>query len=118
MKLNHLSLPTAHPAELADFFVSYFDFVITRQKSDCSMIALTYDGFDLVIQASGAGGGSYPKDFHFGFILGDMEQVQAAHARLKLLEINKVGQIVHGGRGAQFFVTGPDGINIEIACHI
>ncbi|MDC8759023.1 VOC family protein [Janthinobacterium fluminis] len=117
MKLNHLNLQVSNAPEMAAFFVEYFGFVVTLEKPDRSLIALAADGFDLVLQESGDAKPSYPKGFHLGFILDDLEKVQTSYARLKHAGADLSAEIVQSRRGAQFFLTTLDGITVEIGCH-
>lgn len=117
MKLNHLHLQAGNASELATFLVDFFGFEVKLASPDRRLIALGTEGFDLVIQEANDGTPVYPKDFHFGFILDDMQQVQAVYARLQQAGVTVLGEIAQNRRGTQFFCSGPGGMRIEVGCH-
>ncbi|MBJ7313341.1 VOC family protein [Rugamonas sp. CCM 8940] len=117
MKLNHLNLQVDDAAKMAAFLVEHFGFSVTLEKPDRSIIALQGDGFDLVLQQTEDGPPAYPPGFHFGFILANHEQVDAAHTRLRRAGVVVDKEISQSRRGSQFFFAAPGGLRLEIGCH-
>ena len=69
------------------FFENYFDFKTTEVKGD-NVIAILKgdDNFTLVLMSAASSkltGAVYPEAFHIGFMVDDVDQVQAIYQKLK-----------------------------------
>ncbi len=112
MKLNHLSFPSSDPAATADFFKRHLGFTIsgTWEKS----YILKRPGFDVVIEHIGDDTPQWPKNFHAGFELPNLDEVQALYERLKADDVQLETGIFNNGRGSRFFCRTPEGLMFEI----
>jgi hypothetical protein len=77
---------------------------------------LAADGVDLVLQQACTATAHYPTGFHVGFILENLDAVQATYERLKRASVEVTDAISHSIRGAQFFAE-IENIQVEVACH-
>lgn len=112
MKLNHLSFPSANTEATAAFFERYLGFTIAGSW-DRSYI-LKRPGYDVVIDHAGADAPAWPKNFHLGFELPDLEAVQALYARFKAEGVQMETAIFNNGRGSRFFCRAPGGVMFEM----
>ncbi|MBB3259467.1 catechol 2,3-dioxygenase-like lactoylglutathione lyase family enzyme [Paraburkholderia bannensis] len=112
MKLNHLSFPSADTAATAAFFEQYLGFTIAGTW-DRSYI-LKRPGYDVVIDDAGNDAPAWPKNFHLGFELPDLEAVQALYARFKAEGVQMETDIFNNGRGSRFFCRAPGGVMFEL----
>jgi catechol 2,3-dioxygenase-like lactoylglutathione lyase family enzyme len=111
MKLNHLSFPSADTAATAAFFERYLGFTIagTWEKS----YILKRPGFDVVIDYAGETP-AWPRAFHAGFELPDVDAVQALYERFKAEGVEMETEVFNNGRGSRFFCRAPGGVMFEI----
>lgn len=112
MKLNHLSFPSANTEATAAFFERYLGFTIAGTW-DRSYI-LKRPGYDVVIDYAGADAPEWPKNFHLGFELPNLEAVQALYARFKAEDVQMETEIFNNGRGSRFFCRAPGGVMFEM----
>lgn len=112
MKLNHLSFPSADTEATAAFFAQYLGFTIA-DTWDRSYI-LKRPGYDVVIDYAGADAPAWPKNFHLGFELPDLDAVQALYARFKAEGVQMETEIFNNGRGSRFFCRAPGGVMFEM----
>ncbi|WP_205194596.1 VOC family protein [Burkholderia sp. Ax-1719] len=112
MKLNHLSFPSADTEATAAFFEQYLGFTIAGTW-DRSYI-LKRPGYDVVIDYAGSDAPVWPKHFHLGFELPDLEAVQALYTRFKAEGVQMETEIFNNGRGSRFFCRAPGGVMFEM----
>lgn len=112
MKLNHLSFPSADTQATAAFFERYLGFAIAGSW-DRSFI-LKRPGYDVVIDHAGADTPAWPKNFHLGFELPDLEAVETLYARFKAEGVQMETDVFNNGRGSRFFCRAPGGVMFEM----
>jgi len=83
MTINHLNLVVTDTVNAINFFETYFGFKSEATKGD-NIIAILKNaaGFTLVLMTSKETGLSYPKDFHFGFMVDSPEEVEMIYRAL------------------------------------
>lgn len=112
MKLNHLSFPSSDTAATARFFERYLGFAIAGTW-DRSYI-LKRPGFDVVIDDAGDETLAWPRNFHAGFELPDLDAVESLYARLKGEGVTMETAVFNNGRGSRFFCRAPGGVMFEL----
>lgn len=112
MKLNHLSFPSADTLATAQFFERYLGFTIAGEWSQSYI--LKRPGFDVVIDHVGDHVPAWPKNFHAGFELPDLDAVQTLYARFKAEGVTMETEVFNNGRGSRFFCREPGGVMFEI----
>jgi len=114
MKLNHLDLHVTDLPTTRDFFETFFDFRCTYARSDLAML-VDEAGFELAISnRSKATDVQYPSDFHIGFVVTDVTQVEAVYARIKEAGYAIPFELQKAGPSWAFQCVGPDGIHVEM----
>jgi catechol 2,3-dioxygenase-like lactoylglutathione lyase family enzyme len=115
MNINHLDLQVADVNASARFFARYFGLVIRSNPSSPALVILTDDsGFVLVLQRA-EGNLAYPPGFHLGFLVDEVADVRALHARA-VADGLPVSDLVVNGRGTMIYLTAPEGYFVEVAC--
>lgn len=112
MKLNHLSFPSLDHAATAAFFEKHLGFEISARLDGHTI--LKRPGFDVVINTVPGETPAYPKTFHVGFELPDVEAVRALYDRFKREGIDLQTDIFNNNRGSRFFCTAPGGLTFEL----
>ncbi|HYS68306.1 MAG TPA: VOC family protein [Paraburkholderia sp.] len=112
MKLNHLSFPSADTPATARFFEQYLGFTIagTWEKS----YILKRPGFDVVIDHANGDLPAWPKAFHVGFELPNLDAVHELYERFKAEGVEMETDVFNNGRGSRFFCRAPGGVMFEI----
>lgn len=108
--LNHLSLPTTDPAATAAFFQQHFGCEIVTTGDS---ILLQRDGFDIVLDHI-ADTTSWPSNFHFGFEMATLLEVQQLHAAFQQAGVHMETGVFNNTRGSRFFCRTPEGLLIEV----
>lgn len=118
MQLNHLSMAVPDVVAAAEFFEHYFDFKPAEIKGNNRIAVMTgTDGFVLVLSnLRGEEAPGYPQEFHFGFLLTDMEQVNVLYNRLQTSEakLDMAPRKIRDSWGFYFHM--PGGIMGEVSC--
>jgi catechol 2,3-dioxygenase-like lactoylglutathione lyase family enzyme len=112
MKLNHLSFPSADTAATAAFFERHLGFTISGTWDKCFI--LKRPGFDVVIDHVEGDKPAWPRAFHVGFELPDLEAVNELYERFKAEGVEMETEIFNNGRGSRFFCRAPGGVMFEI----
>jgi catechol 2,3-dioxygenase-like lactoylglutathione lyase family enzyme len=108
--LNHLSLPTKDPAATARFFQQHFGCEIVAAGES---ILLKRGGFDIVLDRIDGDPG-WPADFHFGFEMASLREVQALHRAFSEAGVHMETAVFNNSRGSRFFCRTPEGVMIEV----
>lgn len=84
MHLKHLGLPVADVARSRGFYEKYFGFdpATARRYDDGTVILRGAGSFDLALHTGGVVG-RLPSFLHFGFRVGDPEEVRTLRARMR-----------------------------------
>lgn len=110
--LNHLDLQVPDVSLAVAFFTRHFGFVPTGRAPTAAFAVLRGEGpFTLVLQRVPAP--SYPRHFHFGFLVDSAEVVRAQHAALQAAGADP-GPLDDGPRGLRFYLHGPADLLIEV----
>ncbi|MGN6320060.1 VOC family protein [Trinickia sp.] len=112
MKLNHLSFPSSNPVATADFFERHLGFTIAGHWERSYI--LKRPGFDVVIEYIGEDAPSWPRSFHAGFELPNLDEVQALYERLKADGVHMETDVFNNGRGSRFFCRTAEGLMFEL----
>ncbi|RKN83742.1 VOC family protein [Paenibacillus ginsengarvi] len=118
MKLNHLNLCVLDLSEAIVFFQSLLGFRLIEQKG--AVIAVMDDGhgFTLVLSSMQANPNEnyrYPKDFHLGFYVDTVTEVNEFHKKLIASGIaSDPPKMMRGGYTLYFTALG--GILFEVTC--
>ncbi|WP_010494330.1 VOC family protein [Paenibacillus elgii] len=114
MKLTHLNLCVNDLSEATDFFQHLFGFQLLDQKGDALAVMSDGEGFTLVLSRFGEETVTYPKDFHIGFYVETMAEVDEFHAKLAAANI----PTEHGPRkmrgGYTLYFTALGGVLFEV----
>jgi lactoylglutathione lyase len=111
--LNHLDLQVPDVLGAVDFFTRHFGFEPFGKPVTAAFAVLRGAGpFTLVLQREASP--SYPKHFHFGFIVDDEGQVCAQHTAMVKAGVD-VGPLQDGPRGLRFYLHGPAQLLIEVS---
>jgi predicted enzyme related to lactoylglutathione lyase len=83
MTLNHLNLVVPNLSRAVSFFETYFEFRCEGIKGN-NLIAVLKNkaDFTLVVMTDKNGDTTYPNDFHIGFMLERLEEVDMLHQKL------------------------------------
>ncbi len=116
MKLNHLDLQVHDVTSTVAFFERYFGLTLQSNPGSPALAILTDGhGFVLVLQRCERAGDPYPGGFHLGFLVDDVDDVQALHRRLRADDV-PVSELIENGRGTMLYATRPEGYHVEVAC--
>jgi len=114
MKLNHLDLHVTDLPTTRNFFETYFAFRCTYARSDLAML-VDDGGFELAISnRSKAMAVQYPADFHIGFVVDDVAQVETVYEHIKEAGYAIPFELQKAGPSWAFQCIGPDGIHVEM----
>jgi catechol-2,3-dioxygenase len=116
MKLNHLSLSVADVSVTSAFMQRYFHFTQLEAKGDKIVVMSGSDGFILVLTTARTGNVPYPADFHFGFMLGNEQEVSDVYERLIADGHTVPRPPACIRRSFAFYFHIPGGIMAEISC--
>jgi catechol 2,3-dioxygenase-like lactoylglutathione lyase family enzyme len=111
MKLNHLSFPSNDVAATARFF---------EDQPGCTVSAfgtsrlVKRPGFDIVIEDVGEEAVAWPRNFHLGFELPSLDDVQGLYQRFKAAGVEMETAVISHPRGSRFFCRAPGGVMFEI----
>ena len=81
--LNHLSLSVPNVTDTRAVFERFFDFTCETVKGAGIIAVLRGAGGHTLVLTTQKTSEAYPKDFHFGFILGTPEAVDAMYKKLQ-----------------------------------
>jgi catechol 2,3-dioxygenase-like lactoylglutathione lyase family enzyme len=112
MKLNHLSFPSSDTAATARFFERYLGFTIAGSWEQSYI--LKRPGYDVVIDHSSRETPVWPGNFHVGFELPSVEDLQQLYARFKAEGVQMETEVFNNGRGSRFFCRAPGGVMFEL----
>ncbi|WP_061172492.1 VOC family protein [Caballeronia hypogeia] len=112
MKLNHLSFPSADTSATARFFEQYLGFTIAGTWEQSYI--LKRPGFDVVIDHARDDTPDWPRAFHVGFELPDLDALRELHARFASAGVPMETGIFNNGRGSRFFCRAPGGVMFEL----
>ena len=112
MKLNHLSFPSADVPATASFFAKYLGFTIAGEVRGSYI--LKRPGFDVVIEKTGDYSPAWPKNFHVGFELPSVDEVQALYQQFKADGVKMETEVFNNDRGSRFFCRAPGGVMFEL----
>jgi catechol 2,3-dioxygenase-like lactoylglutathione lyase family enzyme len=120
MKLSHLNLCVYDLSEATAFFQNVFDFQLLDQKGDFIAGMTDGHGFSLVLstlRSDQDAAGSYPEDFHLGFYVETMTEVDQLYQKLAAFGIASEHEpkMIRGGYTLYFRALG--GILFEATCY-
>lgn len=108
--LNHLSLPTRDPLATARFFERHFGCEIVTAGEH---VLLRRGNFDIVLDGT-RGQVDWPANFHFGFEMATLHEVQALHQSFTEAGMQMETEVFNNSRGSRFFCRTPEGILLEV----
>ena len=110
--LNHLHLHVADPERSRRFYETWFGF---REHVRHGDILFLRDGagFDLAL-APEPEPARFPAWFHFGFRLGNADDVRALHRRMAVAKAMDLRDLHDEAEFVSFRVRDPDGYGIEV----
>ncbi|GIH76858.1 hypothetical protein Plo01_32870 [Planobispora longispora] len=113
MHLSHLGLPVRDARRSLRFYETYFGFdpATARRYEDGTVIVRNADGFDLALHG-GQEVGPLPAFLHFGFRMGEPEEVRALLARMRADGVG-VGEHYDEPAYVAFKCADPDGHRVE-----
>lgn len=111
MQLNHLSFPSNDIAATTRFFVEHLGCAATLYPG---VSMLRRPGFDIVIEQAKDFEVEWPHNFHIGFELPTVADVQALHDRLQSDGVEMRTEVFSHERGSRFFCAAPGGLLFEI----
>lgn len=111
MILNHLSFPSTDVAATAGFFEQHLG---CRATSFGTSRLLKRAGFDIVIEDASDRTVVWPENFHLGFEMPTLEDVQNLHDRFKAAGVEMETGVISHVRGSRFFCKAPGGVMVEI----
>ena len=118
MTINHLNIVVNDLKKTVKFFESFFEFTCKETKGDNILAVLeNKENFTLVIMSSKTERITYPKDFHFGFILESKNAVDALHQKLQTAEF-QVGNSPRMIRNSYTFYLQFDNLLIEVGHYL
>jgi catechol 2,3-dioxygenase-like lactoylglutathione lyase family enzyme len=120
MKLNHLNLCVYDLSEAIVFFQDLFDFQLLDQKGEAIAVMTDGHGFTLVLsnlRSEQDEAALYPKDFHLGFYVETLAEVDQFYKKLAAAGISSEHEprILRGGYTLYFTALG--GILFEVTCN-
>ncbi|MFD0716990.1 VOC family protein [Paenibacillus sp. GCM10027626] len=120
MKLNHLNLCVYDLSEAVVFFQNLFDFQLLGQKGDFIAAMTDGHGFSLVLSKLRSDQDevtTYPKDFHLGFYVETITEVDQFHEKLASVGIASEDEPRMIGIGYTLYFRALGGILFEVTCH-
>ncbi|WP_240414594.1 VOC family protein [Paenibacillus periandrae] len=120
MKLNHLNLCVYDLSEAIVLFQNLFDFQLLDQKGDFIAVMTDGQGFTLVLSKLPSNQNEaalYPKDFHLGFYVDTMSEVDQFYKKLAVVGIASEHEprMIRGGYTLYFTALGE--IHFEVTCY-
>ncbi|MEK3722881.1 VOC family protein [Paenibacillus sp. FSL H8-0034] len=120
MKLNHLNLCVYDLSEAIIFFRNVFNFQLLDQKGDFIAVMTDGHGFSLVLsklQSDQDKAVPYPKDFHIGFYVETMSEVDQFYKKIVAAGIASEHEprMIRGGYTLYFTALGE--ILFEVTCY-
>jgi len=117
VKINHLDLQVSDVQHTVTLFEELLGLRLESNRASPAIAILTDDeGFTLVLQRRKGGAAPYPEDFHFGFLVPDVETVRRFQQRARALEL-EVSDVIENGRGVLSYWRTADGILVEVGWH-
>lgn len=119
MKLNHLNLCVNELSDAIVFFQSLFDFQLLEQKGDFIAVLSDSNGFTLVLsklRSDQDAASLYPKDFHLGFYVDTMTEVDQFYQKLAAAGIATEQEPKMIRDGYTMYFKALSGILFEITC--
>ena len=118
MQFNHANFAVADVAAAAAFFSRHFGFVVQGAAHENFVVMEGEGGFVLNFMTPGKTEASYPKNFHVGFFVDDIDTVRTK--QIELVDAGyspgEVQQFNRGGRQTTtFYCEAPGGFLIEVA---
>jgi len=115
MKLNHLDLQVQDVSRSVAFFERYFGLCVRSNPGSSALVIMTDEaGFVLVLQRANSDQ-RYPEGFHLGFLLEQVADVHALHARAQADGV-PVSEPIVNGRGTMIYLSAPEGYYVEVSC--
>lgn len=115
MNLNHLDLQVSDVPGHVSFFERVFGLECQSNRTSPAIAILSdHAGFVLVLQRKKQPGETYPEGFHLGFLVDDIQIVEAVQARAKA-EGAPVTDLIHNNRGVMIYCRAPDGFSVEVS---
>jgi predicted enzyme related to lactoylglutathione lyase len=118
MTINHLNLIVTDVTNAMQFFETYFNFkcAFVKGKNDIVILKNSND-FTLVIMTNKNGDVVYPKNFHIGFMLDNIAQVDTLYEKLLAGKIS-VTQAPQKIRDSYAFYFYFDKLFIEVGSYL
>jgi catechol 2,3-dioxygenase-like lactoylglutathione lyase family enzyme len=110
--LNHVSLTVADRERSAAFYAEHFGLTRRLHADDHLMILGSDDGSVLAL-SDAEDVPSLPRTNHFGFQLGDGDEVRAARERFRAAGVEET-EWQDDGRFVRVQVADPDGYRVEL----
>ncbi|MNH84081.1 fosfomycin resistance protein FosB [compost metagenome] len=120
MKLNHLNLCVHNLSEAIAFFQNVFDFQLVVQKGDFIAVMSDGHGFSLVLSKLRSDQNmtdQYPKDFHLGFYVDTVSDVDQFYNKLAAAGIASEQEPKMIRDGYTLYFTALGGILFEVTCY-
>lgn len=111
MKFNHISFPSRDVPATAAFFERYLG--CTASSFSTSSILKRHD-FDIVIEDAGDHPVDWPRNFHIGFELPTVQDVEQLYQMFEAGGAQLDTAVIRHVRGSRFFSTVPGGVMVEI----
>lgn len=111
MKFNHISFPSRDVAATAAFFERYLGCTVSSFST--SKILKRHD-FDIVIEDAGERHVDWPHNFHIGFELPTVQDVEQLYGAFEAGGAQLDTAVIRHVRGSRFFGTIPGGVMVEI----
>ncbi|MBO7746825.1 VOC family protein [Paenibacillus sp. MWE-103] len=114
MKLNHLNVCVPDLNEAVTFFRDVFGFELNGRHGDAIAAMTDDDGFSLVLSSLRPGEEGYPKDFHLGFYVDTIADVDGFHDKLAAAGIAAEQRPRRIRNGYTLYFTALGGILFEV----
>lgn len=111
MKFNHISFPSRDVAATAAFFERYLGCTVSDFST--SKIVKRHD-FDIVIEDAGERAVAWPENFHIGFEVPTVADVDALYRDFEAGGARLDSGVIRHARGSRFFCSIPGGVLVEI----
>ena len=111
MKFNHISFPSRDVNATASFFVRHLGCSVSSFGT--SKILKRHD-FDIVVEDAADRAVQWPHNFHIGFELPSVADVDAMYEDFKAAGVVFDTDVVRHVRGSRFFCQIPGGVMVEI----
>ncbi len=111
LTFNHLSFPSRDVAATAGFFVRHLQWQATPMGRSC---VLKGHGFDVVIEDAADRPVQWPGNFHIGFEVPSLEDLQSLFKRFQAAEVDLSTGLISHERGSRFFCRIPGGVLVEL----